>query len=405
MRSTLFPLLATTVVQLLAAMALVTVPVLAPAAASDIGISAGLVGFFIAISYGVSMFASLASGALVMRYGAIRQSQASLVLCAAGLVCVATGRPYMLVAGALLIGAGYGPITPASSHILAKTTPPAMMSLVFSVKQTGVPLGGAAAGALVPPLVLWAGWRVAALAVAVACIAAAFLAQPLRRSMDADREPSRRLSMGSAASALRYTLRDAMLRRLALCSFCFAGIQLCLVTYLVTFLASKIGFSLVAAGLMLSVAQVGGVVARIAWGALADRSGRPMRLLGAIAVGMGAGAIATAAFTPASPMGWIAAVCALFGATAIGWNGVFLAQVARFAPPGEASVATAGTLFFTYGGVLLGPTVFALLVEAGIGYAPAFVIMAIPAAACGAWLLWRDLDAKPLARAASLEKA
>ncbi|HET9577324.1 MAG TPA: MFS transporter [Usitatibacter sp.] len=404
MRSTLFPLAATTAVQLLASMALVTVPVLAPVASADVGVSPGFVGFFIALSYGASMITSLVSGALVLRYGAIRQSQACLVLCAAGLACVAGGQPALLLAGALLIGSGYGPITPASSHILAKTTPPSMMSLVFSVKQTGVPLGGAAAGALVPPLVLYAGWRFAAVAVAIACIVAAFLAQPLRRSLDADREPSRRLSIGSAATALRFALRDAMLRRLALCSFCFSGIQLCLITYLVTYLTSKIGFSLVAAGLMLSVAQVGGVVARVAWGAIADRSGRPMRLLGGIAAGMGLGAIATAAFSPASAIAWITVVCAFFGATAIGWNGVFLAQVARFAPPGQASIATAGTLFFTYGGVLLGPTMFALLVEAGLGYAAAFVIMAIPSSACAAWLLWRDLDAKPVA-ATSLEKA
>ncbi|HET9651939.1 MAG TPA: MFS transporter, partial [Usitatibacter sp.] len=155
MRSTLFPLAATTAVQLLASMALVTVPVLAPAASADVGVSAGLVGLFIALCYGASMFASLLSGALVLRYGAIRQSQVCLVLCAAGLACVAGGRPALMLAGALLIGVGYGPITPASSHILAKTTPPAMMSLVFSVKQTGVPLGGAAAGALVPALVLY----------------------------------------------------------------------------------------------------------------------------------------------------------------------------------------------------------------------------------------------------------
>jgi len=34
-----------------------------------------------------------------------------------------------------------------------------MMSLIFSIKQTGVPVGGALAGVLVPPLVLAFGWR------------------------------------------------------------------------------------------------------------------------------------------------------------------------------------------------------------------------------------------------------
>ena len=43
---------------------------------------------------------------------------------------------------ALLIGIAYGPSPVASSHILARLTPPAWMNLVFSAKQTGVPIGG-----------------------------------------------------------------------------------------------------------------------------------------------------------------------------------------------------------------------------------------------------------------------
>ena len=390
MRSTVFPLAATLTIQSLVSMAVVTVPVLAPAASAELGISGGLVGVFIAIAYGASMAVSLVAGALVLRFGAIRQSQACLVVCAIGLACVASGHLGLIVAGALLIGAGYAPVTPASSHVLAKTTPPDMMSLVFSLKQTGVPLGGAAAGAIVPTLVLWAGWRFAALAVAAACILTVFVAQPLRASLDADRQPARRLSVAGMADMLRFTLRAGAVRRLAFCSFFFAALQLCLVTYLVTFLATGIGFSLVQAGFMLAVAQVGGVVARIAWGALADRSGRPMMLLGVIALAMAAAALATAAFTPAWSSTGIAIVCAAFGATAIGWNGVYLAQVARLAPPGHASIATAGTLFFTYAGVLVGPAAFALLVEGGFTYPAAFVIVAVPSAACGLWLLWRD---------------
>ena len=63
----------------------------------------------------------------------------------------------------------------------------------------------------------------------------------------------------------------------------------------------------------------------------------------------------------------------LFGATAIGWNGVYLAEVARLSPAGQAGVLTGGTLFFTYFGVVAGPPAFAALVGASgsfaLGYA------------------------------------
>jgi len=64
-----------------------------------------------------------------------------------------------------------------------------MMSFVFSVKQTGVPLGGALAGVVVPPLVLLGGWRLGALAVAGLCVLTALVAQAIRVENDADRDP------------------------------------------------------------------------------------------------------------------------------------------------------------------------------------------------------------------------
>jgi MFS family permease len=50
-----------------------------------------------------------------------------------------------------------------------------------------------------------------------------------------------------------------------------------------------------------------------------------------------------------------------FGASAIGWNGVYLAEVARRAPEGMASMATGGTLAFTFLGVVIGPPIFGAL--------------------------------------------
>ena len=389
-RGTLFPLAATLAVQLLVSMAVITVPVLAPALARDTGMQPGFIGLFIALVYGVGMAASLVSGAFVRRHGAIRLSQLCLVACAAGLACLAVGTPLTIAASAVLLGAGYGPVTPASSHVLAKTTPPDMMSLVFSLKQTGVPLGGVLAGAIVPALVAWVDWRAASLAVGAACLATVALAQPLRASLDADRDPSSRFAPRAIARPLGHTLADPALRRLAICSFFFASLQLCLITFLVTHLTLNLGYTLVEAGLMLSAAQAGGVVARIAWGAIADRRGRPMRLLGIVALAMGLAALATAGFTPHWPAAAIAVVCAAFGATAIGWNGVYLAQVARLAPPGKAGEATGGSLVFTYGGALFGPPVFTFLVAAGAGYPAAFVAAAVPPVLCGFWLLWRD---------------
>ena len=64
-------------------------------------------------------------------------------------------NPYIICLGALIIGLGYGPITPASSAILNEVTPNRIRALIFfSIKQSGVPIGGAIAGILVPSFIL-----------------------------------------------------------------------------------------------------------------------------------------------------------------------------------------------------------------------------------------------------------
>ena len=135
------PLLATLFIQAMVAMALLTLPVMAPVAAKDLDVSPAMVGFYVSITYAGAMFASLTSGTTVSRFGPIRVSQLGLFICAVGLCLCASAWLPMIALGALLIGLGYGPITPASSQILARTTPPEQMGLVFSIKQTGVPVG------------------------------------------------------------------------------------------------------------------------------------------------------------------------------------------------------------------------------------------------------------------------
>src|SRR5690606_5886277 len=127
--------------------------------AGALDMSAAYVGIYIAIAYAGAMAASLIAGGAVRRYGAIRASQAGLILSAAGVSLCTITSPVACAVGALLVGMGYGPITPASSHLLARSTPAHRMSFVFSIKQTGVPLGGVLAGAIVPGLSNIMGWQ------------------------------------------------------------------------------------------------------------------------------------------------------------------------------------------------------------------------------------------------------
>ena len=384
----------TTAIQAMVSMALLTLPAMAPAVARALAVPSTLVGAYVALCYFAAMLSSLVGGTLVRRLGAIRVSQLGLGLCAVGLALCALPWLPAVALGALCIGAGYGPITPASSHLLALTTPAHRMSLVFSIKQTGVPAGGMLAGALVPGLSLWLGWQGTLLGVAGVCALCAALAQPLRAALDADRQPAQPLALQALFKPIGMVLGHPSLRALAACSFLFSAVQVSTTAYMVTYLNESLGMTLLAAGAALSVSQLAGVVGRIAWGAVADRGLGPRNTLMLLATLMMAGSVLTALLQPQWPTLLIWATVALLGASAIGWNGVYLATVARQAPPGQAGVATGGTLLFTFMGVVCGSPAFGALAGASGSYRIAFAALALPAALALGLLVWRAAQAR-----------
>ena len=374
-------------IQALVSAAALTVPVFAVVAAADLGVPARWVGAYVGLIYAGAMFSSVLGGVLVLRFGAVRVSQVCLLLAAASLSLTATAWLPAVVFGALVMGIGYGPPTPASSHILARLTPGRLMPLVFSIKQTGVPLGGALAGVIVPPLVLAYGWRGASIAVAALCVLTAILLAPLRAGLDADREPGRRLG-GNPMSPLRRVLADRVLRRLAFLSFLYSSVQMSLTAYLVTYLVEAVKLDLIVAGMIFASAQMAGVFGRVLWGALSGGAVSARKMLVILGFLSAVGAVVTASFAPGWPLGAIFAVAVLFGATAIGWNGVYLAEFARLCPPGQAGLLTGGSGFITFGGVVVTPPLFGAWVGFSGSYSSAFIILGV-LAVLGAVLMIR----------------
>lgn len=372
----------TLAIQAMVSMALLTLPVMAPVVGSALGVSSAYVGVYVALVYAGAMLASLSAGTAVARFGAIRVSQVGLVLCALGLALCAVNSVPVIALGAVFIGMGYGPVTPASSHLLALSTPAHRMSLVFSLKQTGVPLGGVLAGAVIPGVLLVTGWQSALLLVALLCVLCAAVSQPLRAELDADRNPKSPLMLGSLAQPIRLVLRHRGLTTLAMCSFVFSATQLSLVTYLVTYLYDSLAYGLIAAGFALSVSQVAGMGGRVFWGYVADRFLGARLMLAALGGLMALCCVATALFDAAMPRALVLTILAVFGASAIGWNGVYLAEVARQAPKGQASLATGGTLAVTFLGVVLGPPVFGALSGLFGSYRAGYAALAVPALLC-----------------------
>ncbi len=354
----------TLVIQVLVSMCVLALPAIAPAVAKATGRPLALLGVYIALLFGGAMVAAAIGGAQVRRHGPVRVSQACLVLCSLGVAAVASGAAPLMALGAALIGFGYGPITPASSQLLAAVTPPRLRGLVFSLKQTGVPIGGVLAGALLPGMLELSNWRLALLAVALVCAVAAVATQRVRGHFDRE-APATPTPAHQRRHPVALVWGNHGIRPLAILSMFFASMQMCFSAFFVAQLHLAAGLSLVRAGMLLALGQGAGVVGRITWGFLTDHGVRPARLLGLLALVMGGSALACALLGPRWSLGAMAVLAIAFGATATGWNGVYLAEVARLSPAGQAGALTGGTLTFTYAGIVVGPPLFSLVATLG----------------------------------------
>jgi MFS family permease len=362
-------------VQALTAMALSVPAVLAPVAAGDFNVEPTAVGRWVGFSYMVAMFAGLAGGTLVGRYGPVRVLQVAVLGVAVGLAVGAGANAALLLACGLLVGAAHGLVNPASSTILAVAAPAGMRSMIFSIKQTGVPAGGVIAGTLVPLLLLWTSWQNAVLVLALASSVLVAVLFPFRRIYDRDRR-RQPLQIRRFAAPVAEVWANGRMRELAVVSGVYSAVQMSFTTYLVSFLKIELAYSLVAAGLIFSAAQVAGVVGRVVWGVVADRVLDPRRVLATLGLIMALCGAAVSLLATPGPLWVVLAICLPYGATAVGWNGVFLAEVARLAPDGRIATVTGGTQFFTFAGVFIGPPVFGAVVAAAGSYGAGFALIA-----------------------------
>ena len=384
-------LASTTALQIYASLAATAGAVLAPEIAQTFAIPPKWIGVFVGLVFAGAMLASLACGGFIERYGAIRVSQVAVVLCALGTLAIALApqsASVLLIAAALIIGSGYGPITPASSHVLIRTAKPSRLALTFSIKQTGVPAGAALAGAVLPALSLLIDWRLSLGITAALGVVAAACAQPIRGMLDVDRRRDHTFNPANILQPLRSVWRSRTLAELALLSFVYAGTQVCLTSYLVVYLTESLRWSLVASGFALTAATLGGVVGRIVWGAIADHWYSPRTVLGTIGVVAAICSVVLASAGADWPVTAVIVVVIFFGATAIGWNGVQLSEVARHAPKGSAAAITGATAFVTFSGVVAGPPIFALLAAWTGGYRVGFEAIATLSGLSGASLLF-----------------
>jgi MFS family permease len=159
--------------------------------------------------------------------------------------------------------------------------------------------------------------------------------------------------------------------------FVLGMVQAAVLSYLPLFTIQALGFDKIGAGLLVAASQAGGAVSRLGLGAASDRWFTGRRSLWLAFTGAVGAAIfgVYAAWHATTPL---AAGLLAFatGVGAYGWVGIFFVISAEAGGPREAGLLSGVAFAAIVLGLLVGPPVFGVLLEAGNSYRLAWAVFA-----------------------------
>ena len=337
------------------------VPTLAPFLQADLSLTRAQVGMFNSAIMGGSLVAMFAAGWVVDVKGERAALVGGNVLI--GLFCLTVLTTNGFVSALIaLFGVGIGGAfpTPAGSKAVMGWFPLDQRGMAMGVRQTGIPLGGALAAALLPMLALVVGWRLAVAIGGLGCFASALLCRLAYRNPIVAPRATLHERLPRFAD---YLTRDIVLLGV---SGAFATLgQFTLVTYLALYLKETQGIAVTTSATLLVFAQVAGAAGRVLWGVASDRlfAGRRHPALVLPIALSSAGALALGWLPQATPLWLIGALVVMHAFCALGWHGNWIALVSEIAGPERQGRTIGVAMTIMYVGIILLPPLFGLVVD------------------------------------------
>jgi ACS family hexuronate transporter-like MFS transporter len=357
-----------TLAHALGSLAALAVAPLAPFLVDGLRLSRVEIGLFLPAVYLGGVLISLPAGSLTERYGVGRPLVAGLVLIAVAMALTAVVPlvPFLLVL-MVIAGLGFGTLNPTTGRAIYDWFPARERGMAMGIKQAGLTLGGIVSALLLPPIALILGWRAAVLLGAALSLVTALLV------ISSYREAPARLAQGVPSrppfGELAPQVQRTGVRVVLACGLGLGIVQSSVLAYLVLYARDTFALSSVDAARLLALAHVGGAAGRLGWGVVSDRffGGRRRPGLALNALIAAVGLVSLALGGALSPL-WAGAAAFVTGLGAFGWVGLFFALMAEIGGARFAGLMTGLGVIFAWGGVLVGPPLFGLLVEATNSY-------------------------------------
>ncbi len=339
---------------------------LAPVLLDELSIQRSQLGLLQSVLFLIAGVASPGAGHLADTRGARFVFAGTFASGAAALVLLAAAQTYVwCIAAAICGGIAAAGANPATNKAIATQIPVRRQGPVVGIKQSGVQLSAVVVGVLVPFIVSFSNWRIAALTLAAVPGVMLAVAWRVLRPATATIALTPTGRRGTGLRSIKVLTLYAVFMGMGTASFSL---------YIPLFGYEVLQLSLSATGLAVALTGGIGVAARVLVPQMfGDATDFGMMLGGLGVVGSCAVLLFLAAGTAGVAFFWAAVVlCGL----ATSWNAVTMLAVMRRAGQDIAGLA-AGTVqrgFFL--GVMVTPPVLGLLVDRIGGYTSVWLIVA-----------------------------
>jgi len=307
---------------------------------------------------------------------------AGSLLLAAGVTAVSFSDTYAMVLLLLFLGgAGYAASQPGGSKVVAHWFSARQRGLAMGIRQTGLPLGGAAAAAILPRLAeshdLGVALQVAATVVAGSALVFALVNRP-HGSERRENRPSLRSDIGALMRMDRF-------RRLLAIGLVMVAAQLVIIVHLMSFLLDTRDVALVDGAWVLFAAQGAGVPGRIVLARWSDRTvGDRTRPMIASMIGT-AVAVAALPLVSGSLALWVV-LGAVTGFFAFGWYGPWVVTVAEAGPTTSMGTTLALAMTANQLAIVAAPPLFGLVADFTGGWTTSWLLLSAAVAAVAVWI-------------------
>lgn len=336
------------------------------------------VAFLVPSIYLGGLLFSMPAGRLVDRLGVRPTLLGGLALGALGLLAGALSPDFLVfLAFLFLAGTGWSVVNPALGKAIMDLFPVRERGMAMGIKQMGLTVGGVVSALVLPPIALALGWRAAIVTCGLVVALPAVVSWRILGALGAQALPAAVPSTQPAPAP-----RPAWARRPPVVVFFSSGlvlgmVQAAVLSYLPLYTIQALGFDTIGAGLLVAASQAGGAVSRLALGAASDRwlAARRSAWL-AVTGAVGAGIFVLYGLWPVSTPLAAGVLAFAAGIGAYGWVGIFFVIGAEIGGPRQAGLLSGVAFASIVAGLLVGPSVFGLLLEGYDSYTAPWVAFA-----------------------------